>query len=474
MVFSSYLFVLIFLPVTLLLYFGLSKAESPKYQKVFLIFASLFFYGFYNPKYLPIIIISIAVNYYAAGKILANTGNAKKIWFIAGVVFNVALLGYFKYRNFFIDSINTVFKTGFAAKSLLLPLGISFFTFQQLVFLVSAEQGRETAVNLPDYSLFVLFFPQLVSGPIVLYGEMTLQFNDSSRRYFNKDNLAKGIYIFTIGLFKKAVIADSFALLADNGFSCTELGLIPAWVTSLSYTIQIYFDFSGYSDMAVGIGKMFNYDIPANFDSPYLSESITSFWRRWHITLGRALSTCVYIPLGGNRKGITRTCINLLLTFAVSGIWHGAAWTFVVWGVMHGVFTVIERIHGNTIQKINKTVRIILTFLIVNALWVLFRAESFDKAIMVYGGMLSFANLNLPQLQDIVLNGYLNYPAAVDYVYIIAMLALAFYLIFKHKNSTALYNSFRANTRSSICTAVMLSVSLIYMSRESIFIYFNF
>ena len=308
MVFSSYIFLFAFLPLVLLGYYLLSRLKDPIYQRLFLIGASLFFYGYFNPSYLLIIVVSIFVNYLLAACISGGKGKFQTVCFWLGVLFNVGLLGYFKYRDFFVENINALFHTSFLLKHIALPLGISFFTFQQLSFLVSIRKGEECLERFDDYCIFVLFFPQLVAGPIVLYSEMIPQFKDPRRRYWNWDNAAAGAYIFTVGLFKKAVIADTLALFVDTGFGSSSLGFCAAWATALSYTFQVYFDFSGYSDMAVGLGKLFNIDIPFNFRSPYRSESIGVFWRRWHITLSRALQSYVYFPLGGSRAGKLRTC----------------------------------------------------------------------------------------------------------------------------------------------------------------------
>ena len=346
MVFSSYNFILVFLPIVLGVYFLLSRIKNDIYQRLFLIIASLFFYGYQNIKYVALIILSIAVNYIIAIAMQRNKKKIARIFLVLGILFNVLLIGYYKYYDFFIENINLIAKTNFRLKYILLPLGISFFTFQQLSFLVSVYKGEEKVERLRDYSLFVLFFPQLVAGPIVLYSEMIPQFKETKRRFFNAENFSGGLFIFAVGLFKKAVVADTLCVLVDNGFTLTSYGMAAAWTTALSYTLQIYFDFSGYSDMAVGLGKMFNIDIPFNFLSPYRSESITEFWRKWHITLGRALSTYIYKPLGGSRKGLARTCLNLFITFMVSGFWHGASWTFIFWGMLHGLFIVTERIKG--------------------------------------------------------------------------------------------------------------------------------
>ena len=468
MVFSSYVFILAFLPIVVIVYYLLSHIQNGLLQRLFLIAASLFFYGYYNIHYLALILASIAVNYVFAVGIQRSGGTKAKLFFLLGILFNIGLIGYYKYYDFFVGSINEVFGTGFALKHILLPLGISFFTFQQLSFLVSVHRGEERVGQLRDYCLFVCFFPQLVAGPIVLYSEMMPQFKEEKRRYFNADNFAAGIYMFSIGLFKKAAVADTLAFFADAGFGMTDIGLAAGWLTSISYTLQIFFDFSGYSDMAIGLGKMFNIDIPMNFRRPYESESITEFWRRWHITLGRALSTYVYKPLGGNRKGLPRTCFNLFATFLVSGLWHGAAWTFVLWGALHGGFVVIERILKEKLAKIPHGVRVAATFLIVNLLWVIFRAEDFTQALEVYRGMVNIGNLS--GLHELVLaTGSL-----VECMINLVLVAVFIPLLMKINRVSPEVSDFRPCRRSIVQAAVFFTLGFLCLSRETVFIYFNF
>lgn len=471
MVYSSFIFVFVFLPVVVLIYFGLSKLMNPIYQKLFLIGASLFFYGFNNIYYLPLIMGSVVVNYLVA-RILQKKSSL--LVFIMGTLFNIFVLGYFKYFDFFIANANFLFKTSFALRYIVLPLGISFFTFQQLSFLVSIYKKEERVGSFVDYSIFVTFFPQLVAGPIVLYSEMMPQFKDEARRYFCAENFGKGFYSFCIGLFKKAVIADTLSLFVDNGYALPELGLAAGWVVMLSYTLQIYFDFSGYSDMAIGLGKMFNIDIPENFKSPYLSESITTFWRSWHITLGRALSTYVYKPLGGNRKGSFRTCLNLFITFFISGLWHGAAWTFVLWGCLHGMLMIIERLAKPLFDKIPRFIRIAATFLATNLLWVLFRASSFEEAMRVYRSLFKFGDIGLGQMESLAFDSLINFPAMLDMAYIIAILVVLLVIVFACKGSYILRERFTMNKSTAWMTAICFVVAIIHFSRGSVFIYFNF
>lgn len=471
MVFSSYVFVLLFLPIVIICYYGLSYVNKHLWQRVFLIVASLVFYGYFNLNYLGIIIVSVVVNYCIALKLQKNT---TKGILILGVLFNVVLLGYYKYFNFFVDNINLVLGTHIFVEKILLPLGISFFTFQQLSFLISVYKGEERVGEFKDYSLFVLFFPQLVAGPIVLYKEMICQFQDESRYYFSSENFSRGLYIFTIGLFKKAVIADTVAIFVNHGYELTEYSLASSWCTSLFYTLQIYYDFSGYTDMAIGLGHMFNISIPINFNSPYKAVSITDFWRRWHITLGRALSMYIYKPLGGNRNGISRTCFNLMATFLVSGLWHGASWTFVLWGALHGLFIVVERLLKNALSRIPSFVRITYTFLIVNALWVLFRAENVDKAMAVYRGMINFSRVGIQDIAKMAQDGIVGFPNSIWITYCSIILFMTLANVLFTRNSIDLLNEFKESYVNAFITALLFIVSLVCMSRESIFIYFNF
>ena len=420
MVFSSYTFILTFLPVVVLTYYALSHLKDSLYQRLFLIAASLFFYGYYNVRYLALIVVSIVINYLVATGIQKTSGRKSQLFLTVGVLLNVGLIGYFKYYDFFIENINLLFGSDFALRHILLPLGISFFTFQQLSFLVSVYQKEEKVERLRDYILFVTFFPQLVAGPIVLYSEMIPQFKDEQRRFFNAENFSAGIYLFAIGLFKKAVIADTLAVWVDNGFGMGAPGLVGAWATALSYTLQIYFDFSGYSDMAVGLARMFNIEIPFNFISPYRSCDITEFWRRWHITLGRALSAYVYKPLGGNRRGLPRTCLS------------------------------------------------------VNALWVLFRAESFSQAMTIYKGMVDFNHVNPAALNTLFYDGVISFPSIANYAFVTGTLATLLGVVFFGTNSSDLLQKFNRSKYAVLVSALLFCISILCLGRNSVFIYFNF
>lgn len=310
MLFNSYIFVLAFLPITLLGYYGFNKIpyRGNTIAKAWLLVASLFFYGYFNWSYLAIIVVSILVNYALSQIMLrAEKTNARKIAFALGLILNIGCLFYYKYYDFFISNINAAFKTSFALTNVILPLGISFFTFQQLSYVIDSYKIKVPQYNILDYSLFVTFFPQLIAGPIVLHNEIVPQFADKANQRFSYDSFGKGIYAFSIGLAKKVLLADTFGVIANWGFGNIEtLGTINALIVMLAYTLQIYLDFSGYSDMAIGLGYMFNIELPMNFNSPYKAITVVDFWKRWHMTLTRFFTTYIYIPLGGSRGGIGR------------------------------------------------------------------------------------------------------------------------------------------------------------------------
>ncbi|NLY03504.1 MAG: MBOAT family protein, partial [Campylobacter sp.] len=346
MLFNSYEFIFAFLPITFIIYFFLMSRRLILGAKLSLALASIFFYGYWNYIYVPLIVVSMLVNY-GVGISLVDSEKirdiSKKSILVFGIVFNLGLLGYFKYVDFFLENFNGIFGTNIPLPHIVLPIGISFFTFTQIAFLVDAYKKEAKEYSLINYMLFVTYFPHLLAGPILHHKEMMPQFANKFNFVKNYRNIALGLFIFSIGLFKKVVIADTFAVWANAGFDTSStLNLIEAWATSLSYTFQLYFDFSGYTDMAIGSSLLFNIRLPINFNSPYKALSIQDFWRRWHMTLSRFLRNYLYIPLGGNRRGKYRTYINLLVTFLLGGLWHGAGWTFIAWGALHGIALVIH------------------------------------------------------------------------------------------------------------------------------------
>lgn len=476
MLFSSYEFVFAFLPVTAALYFALSKIRNPYPQRAFLAAASLFFYSYFQWSYLLIITASIAVNFILA-KISLNIckQTTRKALLILSVIFNIGMIGYYKYYDFVAETVNAVASTHIPLKNILIPLGISFFTFQQLSFQVRTYKTNSKKLNLIDYTLFVSFFPQLIAGPIVLYDDIVPQIVDESKRYPNKENIATGFSVFTYGLFKKLIIADELSLIVDNAFGASNpMGTLPMWIAALAYTFQIYFDFAGYSEMAIGLGKMFNFDLPVNFLTPLRSAGITEMWQRWHITLGKTLAELVYIPLGGNKKGKHRKRLNLFTVFLVSGIWHGASWTFVTWGIAHGVARIIEDCCPKLLNKIPIFIRRIFTFIYVVLAFVIFRATSLWQAGNIFRQMFTFSDLGLNNFRNLLENGVFGMPNSVAIALAFAAVAICFIIMLKEKNTTQLLEDFRLTPKRAVTTALMLAISVLCMSRSAVFIYFNF
>lgn len=467
-----------FLPIVLIVYFGMARFVSRTVQHTFLILASLVFYAYANINYVWIILASVMVNYGCA-KVMVPMENSvkRKTVFILSILFNIGLLGYYKYYNFFLENINFVFDTHFTLKYIILPIGISFFTFQQIAYQISIWKGEETVPRFLDYALFITYFPQLVAGPIVFYQDVMHQYQDDKNRFFNAENFSKGLFIFCIGLFKKAVFADSIAGIVNTAYDYELYGLTfgGAWITSLAYTMQIFFDFSGYSDMAIGLGKMMNINLPVNFYSPYKAKSITEFWKRWHMTLGRSLAVLIYFPLGGNRKGYARTCFNLFMVFLVSGIWHGAAWTFIWWGILHGVVRIFEKIFDKQLSKVPGIIRVFFTFMFVNAAWVLFRSQTIDGALILLKKMFVPDNFSFAGIGRFATDGILTYPDSVQTAYVIALVAAMMLVAFgMPKNSIDLFNEFKPKAKYAICAAILLCISIVHMSKAGAFIYFNF
>jgi len=459
MLFNSYIFIFMFLPIIFFGYFYLTSKRLVLGSKAWLVGSSLFFYSYWKPVYLPLILISIFVNYTIGTSFKKdNKLNKKNILFI-GVLFNVGLLGYFKYTDFFIENWNGIFDNNIPLAHIALPLAISFFTFQQIAYLVDSYKGETKEYDLLNYMLFVTFFPQLIAGPIVHHKEMMPQFDSVRNLIKNYKNIASGLFIFSIGLFKKVVIADTFAYWATNGFdNAVVLTFFEAWATSLSYTFQLYFDFSGYTDMAIGIALLFNIRLPINFNSPYKAVNIQDFWRRWHMTLSRFLRDYVYIPLGGNRVSKYRNYINLFSVFLIGGLWHGAGWTFVIWGALHGIAIVIHRIWQELDFKMHKVFAWIITFNFVNIAWVFFRAKDIETAEKVLNGMFGASG-----------NGYL----ANDLIISTISVSIGFVLVYYGKHLAIRVNIFKY---SGIVYGILffLSFFIISIGRASEFLYFQF
>ena len=392
MVFSSSLFLLYFLPVFLLFYYF----ADVKYKNYVALAASLFFYAWGAPTFIFIVIASIIADFYAVKVMHKSKGREKRLWVAFSIALNIGMLLYFKYANFFVDNFNTIIES-MGGKPVewarvALPIGISFFSFQKMTYAVDVYRKVHVPLKkLSDFALYILMFPQLIAGPIVRFNEVADQM-ENRRDNENVDNRLTGFFRFALGLGKKVLIANVLGEYSDSVFALDPAGIstATAWMGVIAYAFQIYYDFAGYSDMAIGLGRMIGFDFLENFNNPYISQNITEFWRRWHISLGRWMRDYLYIPLGGNKVSIRRLYFNLWLVFIISGFWHGAAWNFVVWGAFHGAFLIADRIFLLKFYKlIGKYPSIVITFVITLIGWVLFRAESLDYAIDFTGRMFS-------------------------------------------------------------------------------------
>ncbi|WP_269523944.1 MBOAT family O-acyltransferase [Coraliomargarita parva] len=405
MLFNSFIYIFLFLPLVVVAYHVMLRLRLVIPAKVFLVVASLFFYSWWNWSYLPILLISIAFNY-ALGEVVSPLERSpklsRKLLLAFGITMNVAALGFYKYADFFLTNLNHLAQSDYKLLELALPLAISFFTFQQIAYLVDSYQGKTLEYNFLNYCLFVSFFPQLIAGPIVHHREMMVQFMGKRAKVLSWKNIYWGLFVFSLGLFKKVFVADSFSVWANAGYADSEtLGFIEAWCTSLSYTMQIYYDFSGYTDMAIGAALLFNIHLPQNFNSPYKALNIQDFWHRWHMTLSRWLRDYIYIPIGGNRCAEPRVMINLFTTFCIGGLWHGASWTFVIWGALHGGACMLHRLWMKLGLKIPKLMAWALTFLFINLTWVFFRADSLEQAWSVIKAMSFFDEEFMAHLKNL-------------------------------------------------------------------------
>jgi len=441
--------------------------------KGFLVFSSLFFYSWWNVAYLPIILSSMLFNYVVGNSLNENIKKIrvhKKSLLSFGIVANLALLGYFKYADFFLENFNLAFDGSIPLLHLALPLAISFFTFQQIAYLVDSYRGETTEYDFLNYSLFVTFFPQLIAGPIVHHEEMMPQFASRWNMVKNYKNISTGLFIFSIGLFKKVVIADTFATWATAGFDYAEvLSNIEAWAASLSYTFQLYFDFSGYTDMAIGAALLFNIKLPVNFNSPYKALDIQDFWRRWHITLSRFLKAYIYIPLGGNRKGDFRTYNNVLATFILGGIWHGAGWTFIFWGFLHGMALIVHRLWQRFGFTLPRILAWFITFNFINISWVFFRANEWQDAIKVLSSMMAVKKISFPE------DGFKELLENIDgNSETVIYLCVAFVTVLLFKNSFWFSRNFKPTKSSVSLMVAMAFYSIISLNKISEFLYFNF
>lgn len=503
MLFNSYIFIFVFLPITLVTFFTLTRFRLTKIALTWLTLSSLFFYSYWNifptegqaatPQYLFLIIISLLFNYLMGDWITSaqpKSKLAKRLLFL-GVSFNLGLIAYYKYSHFFLSSLNQVFKTDFDIPVMVLPLAISFYTFTQIAYLVDVYRGetQNRRYNLLNYSFFITFFPHLIAGPVVRHNEIIPQLRQLKTFVFSHKNFALGLSLFCLGLAKKVLIADNISPWVAGLFNhAGELTFIEAWVGALSYTFQLYFDFSGYSDMAIGLGWMFNVRFPFNFDSPYKATSISDFWRRWHITLSNFLRDYLYIPLGGSRKGEIRRYVNLMITMLLGGLWHGAGWTFVLWGGLHGLYLSINHAWRKLNINMPKFLAWAITFFAVIVGWVLFRASSLSDGIEILKAMIGLKGIVLPgeaqgklsfltqlgiQLKswnDLALIPTTNGSRLLTLV----TLSLLTVVVTCLPNTNQIVQGLKPNWSWAVWLGLVTSLSLLSLNRVSEFLYFQF
>lgn len=507
MLFNSYIFIFLFFPICLIGYYSFIHLNKKELAQLFLIAMSFWFYGYFQINYLLIMVLSIAGNY-IFHRILSH--KKSKAALICAIAANLGVLFYFKYFDFFITNINAVFGSSFLLRHILLPLGISFFTFQQIGFIVDTYKGEVKDCSLSAYTLFVAFFPQLIAGPIVNQSEMLPQFETMATRKFDCELFFRGLILFIMGLFKKVILADTFGAGVDLGYLDIQLlGHMDAILVIIFYSLQLYFDFSGYCDMARGIGAMLGIRIPVNFNSPYKAVNIVDFWKRWHITLNRFFTKYVYIPLGGNRKGSARMYMNLLIVFLLSGIWHGAGWNFIIWGMMHGVLYVITRWWQrkgsspvslqssasvksdskhiglyNIRNKIMTLVSKSFLFVYVSIAWVYFRSQDIAQANKMLStaifGKWQKLSLDLAECFRLDEFWYVLKVIHLDareysrYILMFAMLAVGVVLAMFTPNADEIASRAKGKVFSCVLFGAVFVWCILSFSRVSTFLYFNF
>lgn len=482
MQFNSFLFILLFLPLTVLLYY-LSNKFSDTVGKVVLLVASIIFYAYSDWSTLFVIGISLAINYLFS-ILIKKTKQWRSFYLCVPIIINIGLLLFFKYFNFTVTNINKYFSSEIPLHEFVLPIGISFFTFQQIAYVVAIYKKEIDNPPIIDYLVFILFFPKILMGPLADPVDFIRQLNDPVSKKVKWDNISFGLKIFSLGLFKKVMLADVFANAVAWGYANIETASSMDWMlVMLFYTFEIYFDFSGYSDMATGASLMFNITLPINFDSPYKAVSIRGFWRKWHISLTDFFTKYLYIPLGGSKKGFFLTCLNTMIVFLISGIWHGANWTFILWGVIHGALSIFDRLFDKYQKKICEPARWICTFAAVNILWLLFRSESISQWWNILTKIICFQNLNVE-------DGLINVFVLQETSFISKILGLEWqienirgfwmlvYIVVSGGICLLFENNYRKLKDNSWMMMIISAIAFIWgfisLSVESVFVYFNF
>lgn len=479
MLFNSYVFLFVYLPIVFAGFFLLGHRGKRQLATLWLVLSSLFFYGFWDIKYVPLLMISIIFNY-LVGKYLENHLRHKAALTL-GIIGNVLLLGYFKYMDFFIANVNMMLGESYSLLYIVLPLGISFFTFTQTAYLVDAYRGEAKNESFLLYCEFVTIFPHLIAGPIINHKKMMPQFVAPETFKLNYHNIAMGLSLLAMGLFKKVLIADTLGEWASPVFAnADKITFLEAWIGALAYTLQLYIDFSAYSEMAIGLGLMFNLRLPVNFNSPYQATSIIDFWRRWHMTLGDWVKNYLYIPMGGNRHGEWRKMRNLFVSMLIIGLWHGAGWTFVLWGGIHGVLLMLNHQWRRLNITLPHFVNWAMTFICVLVCWVVFRADNIQAAGDMLFTMVDIQHIALPTeiwCQEMFADSgipFVSWHVGKDLQNSVISLTLLMIAVLKMKNPVVLLGDFRPNGKWFAAVLIMLLVALCQLNNYTEFLYFQF
>ena len=492
MLFNSYEFIFVYLPIVFIGYFFVLPrlGGGVRAGSLWISLASLVFYGYWDIRYIPLLLGSISFNF-LAGRFIEHIPDRRKLFLIIGILGNLTLLGYYKYTAFFIENVNAVTGMAYEIPHIILPLGISFFTFTQTAYLIDAYRGETKGYSFLTYLLFVTIFPHLIAGPILNHRDMISQFLKKENLKINWKNLSLGITVFVLGLFKKVAIADALSSVVAEIFSRPmDLTFIEAWIGALGYTFQLYCDFSAYSEMAIGLGLMFNLHLPMNFNSPYQSNSIIDFWRRWHMTLGLWVKNYLYIPMGGNHHGELKKMRNLFVSMLIIGFWHGAGWTFIIWGGLHGIFLMINH-QWRRLKAINipSWFARIITFALVMLAWVFFRANTVSDAIAIIKSMADIYNVALPgggfyenKLGFLAGFGisFIKWPLQESLLNVVGGILLLWVILFTVPNTYSIANyilkekTVWLNKFAWVVAIIFLMIMIMMYKVQSEFLYFQF
>lgn len=483
MLFNSFAFIFLFLPLSLGGYFVLAKANRHVLARAWLVVSSLIFYGYWNFSYVPLLLISIALNF-VFGMLIRSQEYGSRLstfYMMLGVGINLALLAFYKYTKLFLSTLNYWHVTNVAVPDIVLPLGISFFTFTQIAYLVDVYREERAEYQPVSYSLFVTFFPHLIAGPVLYHKAVVPQLQSDLRARFSVRSVSTGLAMFTIGLAKKVLIADNVAAYVGPVFSHAANATMPeAWIGVTAYALQIFFDFSGYSDMAFGLARMMNIRIPTNFNSPYKASSIIDFWQRWHTSLSYFLRSYLFMPIVGYSLSGARQAMGLMLTMLLGGLWHGADWTFMIWGGLHGCFLIVNHLWRKLKIKLNRHFCITLTFICVAVSFAFFRAESVAGGCEMVKAMFGFHGMAIPQNLALLNKLHLNLPIREGQTYMVggfkSVLVIAFLLLVVSwmPSTDEIAAKFKPTRRWMVALSVLLSTSLLSLNRVSSFIYYQF